>query len=95
MDSVVKNFGDVMSNQDTQMAVAGFLCFIGGWIVLTRVIQFLFSVLWPFFVLIGSALIAIQFFPGWFTEVLPQYTRATNDFLRKFNEEYVTDNIRR
>lgn len=88
VDSISKALPPFLQNPDTQFAIFGFLCFIGAWVVITKLIQLVFSIIWPLMVIASFFIMAPNFSTAWFTEVMPQYAEAAVDWVRKQTDEF-------
>lgn len=56
LTSLTKAFPAILHNPETQVMIFGILCFVGAWVVLTRLLQLIFALLWP---LIFAAVIIV------------------------------------
>lgn len=89
--SVTKSIPTILHNPQTPIFICGILCVIGAWVVITKIIQLIFSLLWPFMMLFLFFVVIPNFSPKWFSVWLPeQYSTAVN-WMKNAYEEFYED----
>lgn len=90
--SITKTIPSVLQNPETQVVVFAILCFIGAWVVVTKTIQIIFSLLWPFVVVFIALIIIPNYFVDLFSFWIPEHLTMAYEWSKKQFEEYVEGN---
>lgn len=72
-----------LASTETQAFILAGLCFIGSWVLISKVIQFVFSMIWPF-LLVGAFLtLAPQWTNSVITQTIPEYLQMLQNNFKK------------
>lgn len=72
-----------LADRETQALILAGICFIGTWVVVTKVIQFVLSMIWPFILLGVCLTLAPSWTNSFISEVIPEYMRILTDYCFK------------
>lgn len=86
--SITKTLPSIMHNSETQVVVFAILCFIGAWVVVTKMVQIIFALIWPLIVILAVMVIIPNNSVALFSFWLPEYIRMAYHWLKKQLEEY-------
>lgn len=87
--SISKALPTVLHNPETQVMIFGILCFIGAWVVITKIIQIIFSFLWPVVILIALLVLLPNVSNEWYSFWLNSQVTTVFEWLRKQYEDYI------